>query len=110
MDDSTAIIAYDCISPLGDSFESTWRAATGNASGIRQLDRFRPADSRLRGVGKIQYAGQLPLSFENLAGSRDSLTKWPEPAYHATRLVARRLLGRIGMTAGDHEPQRLAVI
>ncbi len=108
--DRVVIVDYDCLSSLAADLDGTWAAAADNRSGMRPIDRYDPAAEGFQGVPAIAYAGQVPLSFAELAGSADRYEKWPEPGYHATRLLAGRILRRVGFDVSQHEPQRLGVL
>lgn len=110
MESQVVIVDYDCLTSLGTDVEGTWDAAAANRSGVRYLDRYVPGEERLRGVPDIAYAGQIPLSFEELAGSADRYDKWPEPGYHAVKLLAGRIFGRLAFDVSYHEPQRIGVL
>jgi 3-oxoacyl-[acyl-carrier-protein] synthase II len=110
MENRIAIVDYDCLTSLGTDVDSTWAAAAANRSGVRHIDRYVPGEDRFQGVPDIAYAGQIPISFEELAGSADRYEKWPEPGYHAAKLLARRIFGRIGFDVSRHEPQRIGVL
>jgi 3-oxoacyl-[acyl-carrier-protein] synthase II len=110
MEKRVVIVDYDCLSSLGTDVNDTWTAASTNRSGVRDIDRYVPAENRLQGVPDIAYAGQIPISFEELAGSADRYEKWPEPGYHAAKLLAGRIFGRIGFDVSRHDPQRIGVL
>lgn len=110
MDKRVAIVDYDCLTSLGADVEGTWEAAAANRSGIRPIDRYVPGEERFQGVAAIAYAGQIPLSFAELAGSADRYEKWPEPGYHAVKLLAGRIFRRIGFDISQHEPQRIGLL
>ena len=105
-----AVVDYDCLSSLAADLVGTWAAAAGDRSGMRRIDRYDPAAAGYQGVSAIAYAGQIPLSFAELAGSADRYEKWPEPGYHATRLLVGRILRRIGFDLSQHHPQRIGMI
>lgn len=104
------VVDYDCISALGTDFESTWKGLADGRSGIRLIDRYRPEEEPLQGVAKVVYGGQIPLSYDDLAGSPARYKKWNEPGYHAVQRLMDRVLGRIGFNIAEHDPQRIAVI
>jgi 3-oxoacyl-[acyl-carrier-protein] synthase II len=104
------IVDYDCISALGEDFSDTWIGLTNNRSGIRPIDRYRPENESLQGVAKVAYGGQIPLSYDDLAGSAARYRKWNEPGYHAVQRLMSRILTRIGFRIEDHDPQRVAVL
>ncbi|HEU0298596.1 MAG TPA: beta-ketoacyl synthase N-terminal-like domain-containing protein, partial [Longimicrobium sp.] len=109
MEKRIAIVDYDCLTSLGTDVDSTWAAAADNRSGVRHIDRYVPAENRFQGVSDIAYAGQIPISFEELAGSADKYERWPEPAYHAAQLLAGRIFDRIRFDISHHDPQRIGV-
>lgn len=104
------VVDYDCISPLGADFETTWIRLVDNQSGIGPISRYRPEEERLQGVAKVSYAGQIPLSYDELAGSPARFKKWGEPAYHAVQRLMERVLTRIQFDISQHDPQRIAAI
>lgn len=108
--DRIVVVDYDCISSLAADLDGTWAAAAANRSGMRPIDRYDPAAATFQGVPAIAYAGQVPLTFAELAGGADRYERWPEPGYHAVRLLAGRILRRLGFDASHHQPQRLAVL
>src|SRR5438046_8354747 len=95
MTGNVAIVEYDCLCPSGADVARAWHCLSRNHSGIRRIDRYDPASETLSGVSSIAYGGQLPLSFAELAGSVDAIAKWCEPAFHAVRTLAARVLGRL---------------
>jgi 3-oxoacyl-[acyl-carrier-protein] synthase II len=110
MDTRVAIVDTDCFTSLGAGVDDTWEAAAANRSGIRPIDRYVPEDERFQGVPAISYAGQIPLSFAELAGSADRYEKWPEPGYHAVKRLAGRIFQRLGFDVSRHEPQRIVMM
>ena len=105
-----AIVDYDCISALGADLETTWTGLSNNRSGIGLIDRYRPEEQSLPGVGRVAYGGQIPLSYDELAGDAARFRKWNEPGYHAVQCLMERVLKRIGFNVAEHDPQRVAVI
>lgn len=110
MDTRIVIVDFDCFSSLALDAEGTWEGVAANRSGVRPIDRYDPREEALQGVSSIAYAGQIPASFAGLAGSADRYEKWPEPGYHAVRLLAARIFGRIGFDISQHHPQRIGVL
>ena len=110
MDKQVVIVDYDCLTSLGIGVDSTWEAAAANRSGVRPIDRYAPGEERFQGVPDIAYAGQIPISLQELAGSPDKYEKWPEPGYHAVKLLAGRIFGRIDFDVSHHDPQRIGVL
>jgi len=110
MEKRVVIVDYDCLTSLGTGVDDTWASAAASRSGIRNIDRYVPRENRFQGVPDIAYAGQIPISFEELAGSADKYEKWPEPGYHAVKLLAGRIFSRIGFDVSRHEPQRIGVL
>lgn len=109
MTELAVVVGYDCITSLGVDVATSWDAAVHGKSGVRPIDRYAIESTGYRGVEKIHCAGQLPMSLEQLAGSREALVKWPEPGYHAARLLARRLMGRFGSSLAEADRQRIGV-
>ena len=94
-----AIIDTDCIASAGVDVDRAWDNLSHNGSGLCPLTRYDPAATTLQGVSFISHAGQIPLSYEEMAGSAARLEKWREPCYHALRTLAGRIFGRIGFDA-----------
>jgi 3-oxoacyl-[acyl-carrier-protein] synthase II len=107
---NVAIVDYDCLTSAGLDVEETWRRLAANGSGVGPIDRYAPADERLQGVADIAYAAQIPISYGELAGSADRYEKWPEPGYHAIKLLTARILNRIGFDLSRHDPQRIGFL
>lgn len=105
-----AIVDYDCLCPTGATIESAWQGMAQNRSGISTINRYSPADETLMGLPEASYGGQVPLSFEELAGASENLKRWVEPSYHAVNTLCRRVLTRISFDASQHNPQRIAVV
>lgn len=105
-----AIIDYDCLTSAGVDAASTWERLAANGSGARAINRYAPDDERYFGVSDIPYAAQIPMPYSDLAGSADRYEKWPEPSYHAIRLLADRIFGRIGFNIAQHDPQRIGIL
>ena len=110
MDNQVAIVDYDCLSPLGTDLASSWEALTNNRSGISFIDRYAPDQETLRGVSDVAYGGQIPLSYDELAGSAKRYNRSPEPAFHAVKMVSARILERLGFNIAHHNPQRIALL
>ncbi|MEO8380343.1 MAG: beta-ketoacyl-[acyl-carrier-protein] synthase family protein [Acidobacteriota bacterium] len=104
------IVDYDCISPLGSDFETTWIRLADNQSGIGPIDRYRIDTEPLQGVSNVAYGGQIPLSYDELAGSAARFRKWNEPGYHAVERLMERLMTRLQFDISRHDPQRIASI
>lgn len=108
--DPLAIVDYECATALGMTLQDTWQAASVGQSGIVPLTRYNPDKSVLTGAGKIRVAGQIPASFEVLAGSTAVLQRTPDPTAQVLRGVCRRLLERICPLDSGLDPARVAVI
>ncbi len=107
---STVIVDYDCISALGADFETTWIRMVDNQSGIDRISRYRIEDEPLQGVSNVEYAGEIPLSYDELAGSEARFRKWNEPGLHAVERLMERIMTRLQFDIGRHDPQRIAVL
>jgi 3-oxoacyl-[acyl-carrier-protein] synthase II len=105
-----AIVAVDCLMSAGTDLDQAWDRLVHNGSGISPIRRYEPGAETLQGVAAISYAGQIPLSYEEMAGSPAKLEKWREPCYFALQILARRLFERLGFDASQHRPQRIAVL
>lgn len=105
-----AVIDYECATALGLTLQETWQAASAGKSGIGPLTRYAPDQSLLSGTDKVRVAGQIPASFETLAGSAAVLQRTPDPTAQALRQVCRRLLERVNPLASGLDPARVAVI
>ncbi|HJQ32414.1 MAG TPA: beta-ketoacyl synthase N-terminal-like domain-containing protein [Pyrinomonadaceae bacterium] len=110
MGDEVVIVDYDSLTSAGLSVDLAWKNLVNNGSGIRPIDRYDPAGEKLLGVSDISYSGQIPTSFEELAGSPDVLNKWIEPSYHAIKTLTRRIFERIDFNVSQHDPQRIAFL
>lgn len=105
-----SIVAYDCLSPLGADLASTWDGVVSNRSGIARIDRYDPNEGAWFAAQDAVYGGQIPLSYNELAGSAAKYDKFPEPAFHAVPLVCRRTLRQIDFCISQHNPQRIALL
>lgn len=105
-----AVVDYDCLSSAGLSIDLAWDKLADNGSGIGPIDRYDPREQTLFGVSSIKYGGQIPISFDDLAGSAETFKKWEEPSYHAVKTLATRILERIGFNIAQHNPQRVALL
>ena len=110
MNDAVMVVDCECMSAAGATLASTWETVVANGSGVRTIDRYEPSAQALQGVSSVAYGGQVPLGFDELAGSAATFRKWCEPAYHAVRSVARTVLHRAGYDRGRHDPQRIALL
>jgi 3-oxoacyl-[acyl-carrier-protein] synthase II len=109
MDSRVGIVAYDCLSPLGTTLSSTWKELTSNRSGVRFIDRYDPARETLAGVSSIAFAGQVPLTYAEMAGSRERFDRSPEPSAHCVPAVCARMLREIDFDVSAHDAQRIAL-
>jgi 3-oxoacyl-[acyl-carrier-protein] synthase II len=110
MDTEVGVAGFDCLSPLGTSFAATWQALARNRSGIRFIDRYDPSEQSLSGVSSVTFGGQIPLGYDEMAGSRDRFRRSPEPAHHCVTPVCRRMLEVLNFNMADHNPQRIGII
>ncbi len=110
MSERVAIVDYDCVCSAGAELGHAWQCLATNQSGIRRIDRFDPEHESLLGVSTVAYAGQVPLSFDAIAGSAERLAKWCEPGYHVVKLLTTRLLHRLAFDVSQHDPQRIALL
>jgi 3-oxoacyl-[acyl-carrier-protein] synthase II len=110
MSGRVAIVDYDCVCSSGTDIDQAWQCLATNQSGIRRIDRFDPEHESLPGVSTVAYAGQVPLSFDAIAGSAERLAKWCEPGYHVVKLLTARLLNRLDFDVSQHDPQRIALL
>lgn len=108
--DPLAIVDYECSTALGLTLQDTWQAARAGQSGIVPLTRYDPDKSILNSVDAVRFAGQIPASFEELAGSAAVLQRTPDPTAQALRQVCRRLMERIKPLDSGLDPARVAVI
>jgi 3-oxoacyl-[acyl-carrier-protein] synthase II len=109
MDNRVGIVAYDCLSPLGSTLPATWKQLVNNRSGVTLIDRYDPSRETLVGVSSIAFAGQVPLTYAEMAGSRERYERSPEPSSHCVRTVCARVLAEIGFDVSRHDPQRIAL-
>ncbi|RAU19179.1 hypothetical protein DN062_02615 [Nitrincola tibetensis] len=105
-----AIIDYECATALGLTLQDTWQAASTGKSGIVPLTRYDPDLSLLPSADSVRFAGQIPASFETLAGSSAVLERTPDPTAQVLRSVCHRLLQRINPLGSVLNPTRVAVI
>ena len=110
MGNEVGIVGSECFSPLGTSFCDTWDALQENRSGIRYIDRYNPAEQTLSGVAPVIYGGQIPLGYDEMAGSAERFKRSPEPAYHCVSQVCEKLLKGLEFDVAKHNPQRIAVL
>jgi 3-oxoacyl-[acyl-carrier-protein] synthase II len=110
MSDEIVIVDYDSLTSAGITLNQAWENLVNNGSGIRPIDRYDPAEETLLGVSDISYSGQIPISFEELAGSPDIFHKWAEPSYHAVKTLTRRIFERINFDISQHDSQRIAFL
>jgi 3-oxoacyl-[acyl-carrier-protein] synthase II len=109
MDRQVGIVAYDCLSPLGTTFGATWKELVNERSGIAPIDRYDPGKETLSGVSSVAYAGQVPLTYAEMAGSPEAWRRSPEPSSHCVRTVCQRMLEDLDFDVSRHDPQRIAV-
>jgi hypothetical protein len=110
MESDVGIVGYDCLSPLGTTFRSTWQELINNRSGIRFIDRYDPAKETLKGVSSIAFGGQVPVAYAEMAGSNERFNRCPEPAHHCISPVCRRIFKEIDFNISQHDPQRVAIL
>ena len=110
MGNEVGIVGFECFSPLGITFSETWQALQQNRSGIRYIDRYNPSEQVLSGVAPVVYGGQIPLSYDEMAGSAERFRRSPEPAHHCVGLVCEKLLNGLGFDVAEHNPQRIALL
>jgi 3-oxoacyl-[acyl-carrier-protein] synthase II len=110
MSDDVVIVDYDSLTSAGLSIDLAWENLVNNGSGIRSIDRYDPAQETLLGVSDISYSGQIPISFDELAGSPDVFNKWAEPSYHAIKTITRRIFEKIDFNISQHDAQRIAFL
>src|SRR5260370_26274992 len=96
MNGAVAIVDYDCMCPAGVDVDSAWNNLANNGSGIGEIDRFDPSQETLPGISSIVYGGQIPLSFDEIAGSPEIFRKWCEPGHHAVKTLGKRIFDRLG--------------
>jgi 3-oxoacyl-[acyl-carrier-protein] synthase II len=109
MEHQVGIVGYDCLSPLGTTFSTTWTELVNNHSGLTFIDRYDPTQETLRGVSSVAFAGQIPLTYSEMAGSSERYNRSPEPSSHVVKTVCQRLLAAIDFHASEHNPQRIAL-
>ena len=109
-DNDIVIVTYDCLCSLGTDLETTWPKLVGNQSGVVHIDHYDPSQESLRGIDMIAYGGQIPISFDKLAGSDAKYKSWPDPSYHAVKSLTERVLDKINFDVSDHDPQRIGFL
>ena len=109
MDNRVGIVAYDCLSPLGTTLSATWKELVNNRSGVTRIERYDPSRETLAGVSSIAFAGQVPLTYAEMAGARERWDRSPEPSAHCVRTVCARVLAEIGFDVARYDPQRIAL-
>lgn len=110
MENEVSIVGFECFSPLGTTFGATWQAMVQNRSGIGCIDRYNPVEQTLSGVTPVVFGGQIPLSYDEMAGSVEGFRRSPEPAHHCVSPVCRQLLKGLGFNIAEHDPQRIALL
>ena len=110
MESEVGIVGFECFSPLGTTFAETWQALASNRSGIGFIDRYDPSEQSLSGVSSVAFGGQIPLGYDEMAGSSDRFRRSPEPAHHCVTPVCRRLLEALEFDVANHNPQRIALL
>ena len=105
-----AIVEYDCFSSAGLSLEESWHKLADNQSGIGPITRYEVEAQTLQGLPAIAYGGQIPQTFEELAGSSAQFNRWPEPSFHAIKALTKIILGRLDFDISHHDPQRIAIL
>lgn len=110
MENEVSIVGFECFSPLGTTFGATWQAMVQNRSGIGCIDRYNPVEQTLSGVAPVVFGGQIPLSYDEMAGSVEGFRRSPEPAHHCVSPVCRQLLKGLGFNIAEHDPQRIALL
>src|SRR5476651_223686 len=103
MENSVVIVDYECMTSLGITLDETWKNLILNKSGIKKISRYDPSTELLKGVSSIEYAGEIPLSYEEIAGGRNNIERFPEPSYYAVKSVCKTLLNRIDFNIADHD-------
>ena len=104
------VVDSECMSALGRDLTTTWARASSDQSGIGRITRYDPGKEDLHGLDDVVYGGQVPYSYDDLAGSPEKYAKWPEPAHHAVRIVIERMLERLDLRNRPHDPQRVGLI
>lgn len=110
MNHEIAVVEYDCLASIGTDLNEAWDHLIHNRSGIRPISRYEPGQETLQGVPWIAYAGQIPFSYEEMAGSPAKFEKWREPCYHALKLLAGRIFSRLAFDISQHRPHRIALL
>lgn len=110
MPGTVAVVGYECMSSLGASFEESWQNLLAERSGVRHIDRYDPHAEDLQGVSNAPYGAQIPLSYDELAGSGARFKRWNEPAFHAVDTLMARIVERFGFDASHHDPQRVGIV
>lgn len=110
MRNGVTIVDYDCLSSAGLSLEESWDRLADNQSGIGPIDRYDVDAQTLQSLPAISYGGQIPLTFEELAGSSAQFNRWPEPGFHAIKLLTKTILERLDFDISQHDPQRIAML
>ena len=105
-----AIVSIECLSPLGMDLRSTWRRLCAGESGIRRITRFDSSIGDLRGLSSVQYAGEIPVPYEELAGSQNQWRKSPEPIGHCIAQVCKQAMQQVGFCVQEHDAQRIALV
>lgn len=110
MENEIVIVAYECMTSLGSSLYESWENLTGNKSGIKKITRYNSEGQSLKGVSAIEYAGEIPLCFDEIFISKNNQEKFPEPSYHLVKMVCKKLLKSIDFNVSKHNEQRIAII
>lgn len=110
MNKKIVVVDYECMSPLGITFEETWSNLIQGKSGIDHIDRYAPEAEKIFGVSDVCYAGQIPGTFEELVGNKQKLKRWPDPTADILTKVCDTLLNRLSFSDKEHIPYRIAII
>ena len=109
-DNDIVIVAYDCLCSLGTDLETAWPKMVNNLSGVVHINHYDLNQEPLQGLDAIAYGGQIPISFDELAGSSAKYKSWPDPSYHAVKSLTERVLDKVDFDVSDHEPQRIGFL
>ncbi len=109
MNRQTVVVDYDCMTAAGLDLENTWDVLVKNGSGIDRISRYDPRLDGSRKIAGIEYAGEIPATHVELAGSQARHRQWPEPAHHAVGIVCDRILDRLQFETSQHDPERIGL-
>ena len=99
------VVGYDAITPLGNSFETTWQRAVRGEAGFRRVTRCQTT-SRSNIVGEIPDWNPNGLDFIDRKGAHN----WNADFVFLTMALCKRALAHAGLTMDAHTAPRTACL